>query len=780
MRGQEPIERYLREHERAFRRLTENATEVFWARDPDREGTVYVNRAFEAVWGRPREQLYAEPDVLIASIHPEDRGRVRRAMERKVEVGEFEETYRIVRPDGDLRWIHDRGFPVYDSTGDLDNVVGIAADVTDRVESERELRRQRERTERLLDTVPVTLLVLDGERTITFGNQRAAEVIGAEEIAGTPLEECPWELLWEDEPAPMGKRPFDIVRERGEPVYDMLYRARVGGEIRWLSINGAPLFENGEFVGGVFATEDVTGRKRRERSLEALHEATRAMMRAGSVGEVLEIATETASDLLGLAGVAGYRFDAERGALTATSQTPAASEFVEPRTTTIPEPVREAFEEGTTIEAGGLTALPLGEYGVLAVFGSVDGEARSLARALCDDAEAALDRADREATLRARRERLRRTNAELERLNRVVDLVRDVTAALVRAGSREEIETTVCERLAAAGPYRLAWIDEGTAGVDPTARAGNAGRSLAAIERATERSATPTAEAIRTGEAVFERLPEEMAVVAVPLSYRGRSYGALGVYADGTELLAEDERAVLRGLGETIGYAIDAIETRTALASDGVTRLEFALSDPDSLPIALAVGGHLDHRGVVPGCDDTIRWFLRVDSDVEDVEAAAANRDGVVAVHPITTDGPAVIECVISAPCLLSPFVDHGVTITSLHASSGGATITAETASESDVRRLCETLEAEYGVELVGRQDLERPPRTPEERRSALTEELTERQSEILRLAHANSYFETPRRVTGAELAERLDINRSTFHRTLRAAERATLDALFD
>lgn len=51
---------------------------------------------------------------------------------------------------------------------------------------------------------------------------------------------------------------------------------------------------------------------------------------------------------------------------------------------------------------------------------------------------------------------------------------------------------------------------------------------------------------------------------------------------------------------------------------------------------------------------------------------------------------------------------------------------------------------------------------------------------EILRVAHASGYFETPRRTTGAELAERLDINRSTFHRTLRAAEQTTFDALLE
>ncbi|MFC7009202.1 PAS domain-containing protein [Halalkalicoccus salilacus] len=92
--------RYLREHEREFRRLTEHANEVFWIGDPRRFGTVYANAAFEEVWGRPREELYENPETLLESIHPEDRERVVDAVENEIERGGFDETYRIERPDG--------------------------------------------------------------------------------------------------------------------------------------------------------------------------------------------------------------------------------------------------------------------------------------------------------------------------------------------------------------------------------------------------------------------------------------------------------------------------------------------------------------------------------------------------------------------------------------------------------------------------------------------------------------------------------------------------------
>lgn len=783
----------LRDHERAFRRITENATEVFWIADPDRDGAVYVNPAFEAVWGRPREQFYEDPEVLIESVHPEDRARVRRAIDRKYESGEFDETYRIQRPDGEVRWIHDRGFPVHDSAGDLVSVAGIATDVTERTRIRGELRRQRDHIERIIDTSPVTILVFDADRTLTFGNERAKEVMSAGDVAGTSLPDCPWELVGSDDEAlPPERRPFAIVRERGESVYDLQYRAEIDGEYRWLSINGAPLFDDGEFDGAVFSVEDVTEGKRRERALSALHETSREMMRAESPAEIYEVVVSTVDDSLPFSRVACYRLDPGGYALEPAAHSPEAAGFVEEHDRIEDGgPIWEAFVGGGVERDGECTAIALGSHGVLVLVGGDEGPL-SLVRVLCDNAEAALDRTDREGVLRAQSEALQRTNAELERLNDVNDLVRDLTAALVRATSREEIAATVCERLAAAERYRFAWIGDET-GI-PTACAGITEAALAAIERPESGYEPPAARALEDGEPAVDgdlldaAHPDQRAdalskdyrsVAAVPLSYRERTYGVLSVYADRDDAFREDECEVLSELGGTVGYAIDAVETRTALASDGVTELRFSIGNREALPARLAAGARLEHRGLVPRTDGSIRWFVAVDAPVERVRETVAETERVGGFQEIVTDGTTLIECVVHPPCLLSPFVDHGATIADLTASDGEVTLTAEVA-EADVRALSEALESRYEAELVGRRDRERPPRCHEELCAEATAGLTDRQREILEIAYLSGYFETPRRITGAELAERLGVNRSTFHRTLRAAEQATFDALLE
>lgn len=118
----------VEESEAKFLQLTEDIDEVFWMRTPDIRGErFYVSRSFERIWGRSREDLYADPlRIFIESIHPDDRPRVEQWLERR----EQPIQYRIIRPDGGVRWINDRRFLLYGEKGELRKVIGIALDLT--------------------------------------------------------------------------------------------------------------------------------------------------------------------------------------------------------------------------------------------------------------------------------------------------------------------------------------------------------------------------------------------------------------------------------------------------------------------------------------------------------------------------------------------------------------------------------------------------------------------------------------------------------------------------
>ncbi|MEP6590448.1 MAG: PAS domain S-box protein [Gemmatimonadota bacterium] len=122
----------LRESETRFRQLAENIREVFWMTDPATREMLYVSPAYETIWGRSCASLYATPRNWLDAVHPDDRPRVAAISDEKHMRGEYDETYRVVRPDGTIRWVHDRAYAVRNAAGEIYRIVGTAEDITAR------------------------------------------------------------------------------------------------------------------------------------------------------------------------------------------------------------------------------------------------------------------------------------------------------------------------------------------------------------------------------------------------------------------------------------------------------------------------------------------------------------------------------------------------------------------------------------------------------------------------------------------------------------------------
>jgi diguanylate cyclase (GGDEF)-like protein/PAS domain S-box-containing protein len=128
----------LKESERQFRQLTNNIPEVFRISSADQRKLFYVSPAYEKIWGRPVEELMANPSLWFDAVHPDDRDRTKLAAERAAEEA-YDEEYRIVRPDGSVRWVHEKAFPVSGESGRVDRIAGTAEDVTERKHIESRL-----------------------------------------------------------------------------------------------------------------------------------------------------------------------------------------------------------------------------------------------------------------------------------------------------------------------------------------------------------------------------------------------------------------------------------------------------------------------------------------------------------------------------------------------------------------------------------------------------------------------------------------------------------------
>jgi PAS domain S-box-containing protein len=272
-------EHAVQESQERFRQLAEHIREVFWITDSAKQQMLYVSSGYEEIWGRSRESLYASPRSWLDAIHPEDRARVLEASIHKQVVGTYNEQYRILRPDGTIRWICDRAFPIRDSSGIVYRIVGFAEDITDQKRLQESLRASEERLALVIQGSNDGFWdgqVLPGEswrspRTPVWWSPRVKAMLGYTE------EEFPnvmgsWASRLHPQDADRVFAALTAHIERRDP-YDVEYRLLTkAGEYEWFRARGQAIWDDaGRFVRMSGSLQCVTDRKRAEDALR-LHE----------------------------------------------------------------------------------------------------------------------------------------------------------------------------------------------------------------------------------------------------------------------------------------------------------------------------------------------------------------------------------------------------------------------------------------------------------------------------------------------------------------------------
>ena len=130
--GRKATEKALRESEERFRQLAENVNEVFSMSDKDMTQILYISPGYEKIWGRSCQSLCDHPMSFAEAVHPSDRDTLADMLVQQKRGEKVEKEYRIVRPDGVVRWIRDRSFPVRNEAGEFYRIAGVTEDITDR------------------------------------------------------------------------------------------------------------------------------------------------------------------------------------------------------------------------------------------------------------------------------------------------------------------------------------------------------------------------------------------------------------------------------------------------------------------------------------------------------------------------------------------------------------------------------------------------------------------------------------------------------------------------
>jgi two-component system cell cycle sensor histidine kinase/response regulator CckA len=272
-------EKLLRSEER-FRQLAENIDEIFWMADAADGRILYLNPSYEQVWGRSCQSLQSQPYSFLDSVHPADRARVSAALEQKKRGAHTSEEYRIVRPDGSIRWVWDRAFPVRDSHGQFYRIAGITADITDRRRTEEALRETTQTLQALVQAAPVAITILDLEGKVRLWNPAAECILGWSEAesVGQPL---PW--LQSDSLGDSGGLLSTVLQ--GQTIHRMESKCRrEDGILVEVSLSAAPLRDTaGTLLGALVLLMDLTEQKRLEDQLRQAQKMEAVGQLAGGV-----------------------------------------------------------------------------------------------------------------------------------------------------------------------------------------------------------------------------------------------------------------------------------------------------------------------------------------------------------------------------------------------------------------------------------------------------------------------------------------------------------------
>lgn len=191
---QKQVEQDLRENQSKFRTLVDNIPGVTYRCLNDEPWTmIYLSDEIKKLSGYPRSDFINNAKRTFASIiHIEDTAVIVKVAAKAIENrSRFSFEYRIVRADGEICWVYERGQPVYDENEELQFFDGVMIDITERKEAESEIRSLRKYLNNIIDSMPSVLVGVDKQLKVTQWNKTIEDATGiaARDAHGKSIED---------------------------------------------------------------------------------------------------------------------------------------------------------------------------------------------------------------------------------------------------------------------------------------------------------------------------------------------------------------------------------------------------------------------------------------------------------------------------------------------------------------------------------------------------------------------------------------------------------------
>jgi diguanylate cyclase (GGDEF)-like protein/PAS domain S-box-containing protein len=548
----------LLDSEMRFRELAENIRDVFFLGAADGSRVLYVSPAYEEISGRSRESLYANPQSWLDAIHPDDRASASENFKMGMTLGKYLIEYRVVRPDGSIRWIEMRGFPVRNDAGKVVRIAGVAKDISERKQTEQQIRQQAEQLTTTLESITDAFFTVDKQWRFTFLNREAERLLERTRAELTGRE------LWTEFPGTIGST-FEREYRRAmvdnktadfEEFYPPLNT--------WFGVRAYPSQQ-----GLAVYFRDITDAKRIEQEIVFKNTVLKTQQET-SLDGILVVDEDGTIISYNQQLIDLWRLPPQL--VSTRMDTPlvqsVADQIVDPaafvaRVQYLYEHPEDKSREEISLKDGRVidrySAPVIGAdckyYGRVWYF--------------------------RDITERKQAE------VSIKRLNRVQAVLSGINSVIVRMRDRDELFREACRIAVEEGGFRMsmiAMVDQTGMKIDPVASAGKDEELLTAIKGILSLSDTAphtmTARAIREKKVVvsndsqndpgvlFGKLYADAGVRSIavlPLLVSDEAVGVLALYASDVEFFHEDELKLLTELTGDIAFAIDHIEKQERL-----------------------------------------------------------------------------------------------------------------------------------------------------------------------------------------------------------------------
>ncbi len=266
-------ERLVRKQEETGRvlALAEKAARFgIWYSDPSQEGKLVWSEGAYRIFGLSEREFDGRVETFFKLVHPEDAARIRAAsLAALAGDAEYNVEHRIVRPDGEIRWVHQEAEVLFGADGKARQMVGMAQDITERKRIEEERTESEDRYRTLIETSPLGVAIHQDAKFI-YVNKTFAEIVGAASAASVIGGEI-YKIVHPDFREVVRHRVEDEVAEgRNAPMIEEKF-LRIDGSVVDVEVITAPIMLGGR-IAAVTYVHDITRRKARETELRASEE----------------------------------------------------------------------------------------------------------------------------------------------------------------------------------------------------------------------------------------------------------------------------------------------------------------------------------------------------------------------------------------------------------------------------------------------------------------------------------------------------------------------------